>query len=101
MVGSTLPLCEYFSAIQIYRQYAVEIDREFNIPRPFDNYDAMNLCMQDPKYGNKIRTFIFYPKGQHYKVGYREQRLQYHPDFPHVLLVRKKPFASFVHKAKK
>lgn len=100
MVGSPIPLSEYHSAIQIYRQFAVQLDPEFNVPRPFGTYDAMNLCVRDPKIGNKTRTFIFYPKRQHYNVTYREQRVQYHPDYPHVLLVRKKPFSPFVRKAK-
>jgi hypothetical protein len=96
MVGSHIPLCEYYSAIEVYKQFVVPIDKEFNIPRPIGNFDAMNLCMQDPKFGRKFLTFIFYPKGLHHSVKFREQRIQYHPDYPHVLLIRKEPFRSFM-----
>lgn len=96
MVGSHIPLCEYYSAIEVYKQFVVPIDKEFNIPRPLGDYDAMNLCMRDPKFGRKFLTFIFYPKGLQHAVKFREQRVQYHPDYPHVLLIRKEPFRSFL-----
>ena len=96
MVGSHIPLCEYYSAIEVYKQYVVPIDKEFNIPRPIADFDAMNICMKDKRYGYKFLTYIFYPKGLHHSVEFREQRLQYHPDYPHVLLIRKEPFRSFM-----
>lgn len=101
MVGSTIPLCEYYSAFELYRQFAVPVDEEFKIPRVFGNYDAINLCMNDPKFGRKITTLLVWPKGQHHGINYREQRVQYHPDFPHCLVIRKRPFHSFAHRMQK
>lgn len=92
MVGSPIPLCEYYSAFEIYQQFAVPLDKEFNVPRPFEAYDAMNLCVVDPKFGKKVTTLIVLQKGAHIHVSFREQRIQYHPDFAHCLVIRKQPF---------
>ena len=99
MVGSHIPLCEYYSAIEVYKQFVVPIDKEFNIPRPFGTFDAMNLCMRDPKFGRKFLTFIFYPKELRHKAKFTEGRAQFHPDYPHALLIRAEPFKSFMRKA--
>lgn len=99
MVGSHIPLCEYYSAIEVYKQFVVPIDKEFRIPRPIGDFDAMNLCMSDPKFGRKLLTFIFYPKKFYHSVKFREQRVQYHPDYPHALLIRQEPFSSFLKKS--
>lgn len=94
LVGSSLPLCEYYSAFEIYQQFAVPVDSEFNIPRPFRDYDAINLCVDDPKFGRKITTLIVIPKKAQSRTLFKEQRVQYHPDFPHCLVIRKEPFKS-------
>lgn len=96
LVGSPIPLCEYYSAFELYQQYAVPVDPEFKIPRPFKKYDAINLCMNDSKYGRKVTTLMVYPKGMQHKVDFKEGNAQYHPDFPHCLIVRKKPFYAFL-----
>jgi hypothetical protein len=96
VVGSALPLCEYASAFEIYQQYAVEQDPEFHIPRPFRDYDAINLCVNDAVFGKKITTLIMVPKNAHTGTKYREQNVQYHPNFPHCLMIRKTPFKSLL-----
>jgi hypothetical protein len=96
VVGSPLPLCEYYAALDVYQQFAAKIDPEFNIPRPFRTYDAINLCVNDPKLGNKVTTLIVVPKGAHTLISYREDRLQYHPNYEHALVIRKKPFKSLL-----
>ena len=95
LVGSPIPMCEYYSAIEVYRQYVAPVDAEFNIPRPFQNFDAINLCMNDAKYGRGVTTFILYPKNCRFSVKFTEPRAQYHPDLPHCLLKRRQPFSAF------
>lgn len=95
LVGSTIPLCEYYSAFELYQQLSEPIDEEFGIPRCFREYDAINLCVNDAKFGRKITTLVVWPKGQQHKLEFREQRVQYHPKYPHCLVIRKKPFKSF------
>lgn len=94
-VGSTLPLSEYDCAIDIYKQFAVEQDPEFNIPRTFNTYDAINLCVCDPKLGNKITTLILLNKGSYVNVSFRAAQIQQHPQFKHCLVIRQEPFKSF------
>lgn len=97
-VGSPIPLCEYYSAFELYQQFAGTVDLEFNVPRAFQSYDAINLCVNDPKFGSKITTLIVVPKGAHINISYKEQRVQYHPDNAHCLVIRKSPFKSFLAK---
>jgi hypothetical protein len=101
MVGSVIPLCEYNSAFELYRQFTVPVDEEFRIPRIFRTYDAINLCLTDKRYGRKITTLVVWNKGQHHNLGFREQRVQYHPDYPHCLVIRQRPFRSFAPRIKK
>ena len=94
MVGSPIPLCEYYSAFELYRQFVVAVDKEFNIPRPLATFDAINICMNDAKLGRRVTTLMLWNKSDFHQVVYREQRTQYHPDFKHCLLIRKNPFRS-------
>jgi hypothetical protein len=98
VVGSPVPLCEYYSAFELYQQFAVPVDPEFNIPRSFKKYDAINLCMNDPKHGRKVTTLLVYPKEARHRLVYKGGSPQYHPDFPHCLVMRKKPFRAFLPK---
>lgn len=96
VVGSPIPLCEYYSAFELYQQYAVPVDSEFNIPREFRPLDAINICVNDVKFGRKTTTLIALPKGSHSGVNFKEGRVQFHPKYPHCLVIRKKPFRSFI-----
>jgi hypothetical protein len=95
LVGSPIPLCEYHSIFELYQQYAAPVDQEFKIPRPFGEFDAINACMNDAKYGRKVITFILYPKGIHRTVKFRNKSMHHHPDFPHVLVQREVAFNAF------
>lgn len=97
-VGGAIPLCEYYSAFELYQQFAVPVDPEFNIPRGFKALDAINICVNDPKFGRKTTTLIVLPKGAHSTVNYKEGRVQFHPKYPHCLVIRKTPFKSFLRK---
>jgi hypothetical protein len=94
-VGSTLPLCEYYSAFEIYQQFAASTDEEFNVPRPFEQYDAINLCVSDPNFGNKVTTLMVWSKKHYHNIKFRASNVQYHPKYPHCLVIRNKPFKSF------
>lgn len=94
-VGSPLPLPEYDCAIDIYKQFALPVEPEFHIPRPFSTYDAINLCVTDPVLGNKITTLILLNKGDYVNVSFRVRQVQQHPQFQHCLVIRQEPFKSF------
>ena len=96
VVGSPLPLCEYYSAFDIYRQFAGTIDSEYGMPRPFRMYDAINLCVNDPKLGKKITTLIFVGKGAHVLMSYRTSRVNFHQDYPLAVVIRAKSFRSML-----
>ncbi len=94
-VGSSIPLCEYYSAFEVYQQFVTKLDPEFNVPRPLRIYDAINLCVSDPVFGNKITTIILWSKKQYHNLQFRSQNVQYHPKFPECLVIRARPFESF------
>jgi hypothetical protein len=96
MVGSTLPLCEYASAFEMYEQFAGTIDSEFGIVRGFKAGDAINICTNDPDIGRKITTLFLWPREQHYNLQYRTQNVQYSSKLPLCLVQRKEAFSSFV-----
>lgn len=99
MVGSALPLQEYFSLFEVYKQFAdAPADRDFGIPRAFRPFDAINVCANEPtepEVGRSIKTIIFVPKGYVDIFSYTGCRTQYHPSYPLVLMPRRVPFASF------
>lgn len=96
VVGSPLPLCEYYSAFDIYRQFAGPTDPEFGLPRPFRMYDAINLCVNDPHLGKKITTLVCVRKGAHVLTTYKTSRVNFHQDYPLALVIRSKPFKSLL-----
>lgn len=97
MVGSPVPLVEYFSVFGIYKQFTEKIiDEEFNIPRSLAAYDAINLCINEPRtIGRLIKTYIIIPKDAVTVYAYPGARAEYHPSFPMILLPRPSPFRSF------
>lgn len=95
LVGSPIPLCEYYSAFELYQQFSGSLEGCFNMPRAFKKYDAINLCMNDSKYGCKVTTLMVFPKGAQSRVGFKTGNAQYHPDYPHCLIKRKEPFYAF------
>jgi len=100
VVGSPIPLCEYYSGFELYQQYAGNVDPEFNVPRGFKEYDAINLCVNDPNLGQRITTMVIVKKGAHVNLSYRKEPIQFHPDFQHALVIREKPLRSFFSKGK-
>jgi hypothetical protein len=95
LIGSPIPLCEYNSVFELYQQYAMPVDPEFKIPRPFRNYDAINLCMNDAKHGRKVITFMVRYKGMRAGIKFRTGNVHYHHDFPFCLIQRQQSFGAF------
>jgi hypothetical protein len=101
VVGSPLPLSEYYSAFEVYKQFAGEIDKDINIPRPFRRYDAINLCLNDPRYDNTVTTLMVLPKGKQHHCTFHTGQPQYDNKHAHCLLKLKKPFNAFFPKIKR
>jgi hypothetical protein len=95
LVGSPLPLSEYYSAFEVYKQFAGNIDKDINIPRPFRNYDAINLCLNDPRYDNSVTTLMVLPKGKQHHCTFHVGQPQYDNKHRHCLLKLEKPFDAF------
>jgi hypothetical protein len=95
VVGSPLPLSEYYSAFEVYKQFAGNIDKDINIPRPFKQYDAINLCLNDPRYNNTVTTLMVLPKGKQRYTTFHTGQPQYDNKHPHCLLKLEKPFNAF------
>jgi len=91
-VGSNLPLCEYYSPVDVYRQFAEAGDTLHGVPRSIRAYDAVNLCSDE---FDKIVTLILIPKVRLRdlaKPGSSVQGLKHMPLF---MLTRPRIFESF------
>lgn len=91
-VGSNLPLCEYYSPIDIYHHYKEVNDKEFGIPRGFRAYDAINLCSDEL---NRIATMILIPQDRVLDMTYAGMHTQKLEELPLVMVTRPEIFESF------
>jgi len=87
-----LPLCEYYSPIDIYHHFKDIKDPEFGIPRGFLPYDAINLCSDEL---NRIATMIFVPHERMQSMGYAGAHIQHMSKLPLVMMTRPEIFESF------
>jgi len=91
-VGSNLPLCEYFSPIDIYHHFKEVDDLEFGIPRGFRAYDIVNLCSDELA---KIATMVFIPRERMNELGYAGAHIQHVNELPLMMITRSNIFDSF------
>ena len=82
------------SAFELYQQFSGSLEGCL-ICLEHLKYDAINLCMNDAKYGCKVTTLMVFPKGAQSRVGFKTGNAQYHPDYPHLSYKKKNRFVHF------
>jgi len=92
-VGSNLPLCEYYSPVDVYQQFADKVDPDFGVPRSFRAYDAIVMCSEEL---NRIVTMILIPRANDYGgLLHFDAHVQQTTELPMAMCSRPETFESF------
>lgn len=89
-VGSWIPTEEFVHTVDIMELYQGDISELYNIPRPIQAWDVINLCPIDPP---GIRTLVVVPKKK--VEWYRRFNPQIIRTNDLALVARPTPFRSF------
>lgn len=91
-VGSWLPTVEYLHAFDILEQFMGSVKGIYNVPRPIQAWDAINLCPLDPP---GIKTLLVIPAD--YVSDLSALHPQFKPGCALALITTPHTFQSFRH----